>query len=1228
MPRVQAYRFKESKFHVGDRVYVNDANMWPDGPYLISSFSYRNSARFYILVTEDGTPASIGGSWGIEESSLRSEHGHVNLGEIRSICQSADNLPDLNQAIKSLSAAMESQPVESVTRLHIANYIAILYGRRFEEGGKLKDLEYPIEFLQQQLNSAPESWRGARLSAMNTLGSLYGKRYEHTGSSKYLDAAIQSLEDTLLMEKELSHRSAATLSNLGGWLGERFGMTGAMMDLEAALGVTRSALQCTPLEDHNRPSRLVNLGVVLRRKFESTRATEDLDGAVEALELAVQDIPHDSTERVITLINLGDFLLDRYDHTGARHNIHSSIRATAEAVKLTPQDHSDYPRRLEALRRLERLIRDDYDDETMATKSVADDVFSQPNEPQSSTSQTDPDTDPREPMSHHEKMSNTGTWLETQVDDEEFDLGSNTMPTSGRNEGPYRPPAARDTAGSTTPPERFGTRESRPKSCSPAPSSSMGSSACVSEEFETFTSTENPVHPQRSGDEESDLELMRFSQPEKWLSGLKSLKRDVTHDSSLNHSLHPASEMFKIHTTRFPGDLILSTSLENDFDTSKEKNQLDKLMQSIYRNLTRMQDAKYCTDSINFLLQDPDRPCVARLVPVQVDKIRSFFGNILGILWVDHAELETPCLDFLRSLDSSFGDKIRSGVMMRGSQAPALNLQEHIGIILARITIQLLDIAIASFSGVHIESLLVEQDQGSETSRITIAPGLQLRQRGLRCLAKYLERPVWVVEINPNTEIIPTSEPLYLSTTIEDFASIWGPVWPVCDQISKEVIWYNVGLGSIVRWQRVDNEPEPAEDEVSCHWERLRQVRKEDCTIPQDRRRLLIGGMSDNPTCAMDYRHFTHEMELSGSLKQLGTQSRSYYVDNHSITGAIGGGALGPAIGGGQTYKMQQKLYREDLVSSMTNDDKIGACIAALRHLFTVEMSACTRMARRKSLLYALGCDEMKQYMNRPGEFQWEKDEWSKSYFEILRDEDGIQKLKDAIGPKDQEKDRRNVFRQALKASMLDILLLTGPREPHHFDAFWMSPDDDTAWTVRFPLQTHGWGRLLDDSVQAFSAVILSKKCLELKLKSETHKCTTATGNQCSDSFLETRLDVHPKLSPEGLVQRNAHDGLHRWSVRNGGGMRGVTFDLGSLGSLKVKDCWQRRDHLGPCFEMKCQDRQPQPFKRLLEFGRQAAAHRMDTPSHLEYIFPMQGERIHPILIYVCSTSPYSWMRN
>lgn len=126
-------------------------------------------------------------------------------------------------------------------------------------------------------------------------------------------------------------------------------------------------------------------------------------------------------------------------------------------------------------------------------------------------------------------------------------------------------------------------------------------------------------------------------------------------------------------------------------------------------------------------------------------------------------------------------------------------------------------------------------------------------------------------------------------------------------------------------------------------------------------------------------------------------------------------------------------------------------------------------MARRKSLFYALGCDEMKQYLTG---FNWKREEWREIYFQIFRAERGSQGLKDASNfrPEDEEVDRQNVFKQALKASMLDILLLTGPREPDHFDAFWTSPEDGTAQAVRFAFQHHGWGKLLEDSVTSFSA--------------------------------------------------------------------------------------------------------------------------------------------------------------
>lgn len=140
------------------------------------------------------------------------------------------------------------------------------------------------------------------------------------------------------------------------------------------------------------------------------------------------------------------------------------------------------------------------------------------------------------------------------------------------------------------------------------------------------------------------------------------------------------------------------------------------------------------------------------------------------------------------------------------------------------------------------------------------------------------------------------------------------------------------------------------------------------------------------------------------------------------------------------------------------------------------------------------------------------------------------------------------------------------------------------------------------------------------------HQCTSAdTDNLLSDSFLETHLVVNPELI-EGipLISKSTHDGKSRWSVRTGKDLEDVAFNLGSSGSLRVKDCWRRSGQQGPCFVMKFQDHKPQALRAARGFLRQLVAQSRGTQSHLEYIFTKEQYETRPILVYVCSTSPYA----
>ncbi len=150
-----------------------------------------------------------------------------------------------------------------------------------------------------------------------------------------------------------------------------------------------------------------------------------------------------------------------------------------------------------------------------------------------------------------------------------------------------------------------------------------------------------------------------------------------------------------------------------------------------------------------------------------------------------------------------------------------------------RCVIEVLDFGILAYEGAHVSRfdhhifgsnidsltfperslcfLPVAQERAQEETSVHFC---RLR---MNCLAEFLgDSDVWVLGRATN----PTNQALYLSTDIETFADVWGPVWKVVDRSRPGTfLRYNVGGGSIVPWPW-DSGTHPLLEagERLCHW--------------------------------------------------------------------------------------------------------------------------------------------------------------------------------------------------------------------------------------------------------------------------------------------------------------------------------------------------------------------------------------------------------------------------
>ncbi|KAI1123286.1 hypothetical protein F5Y10DRAFT_55582 [Nemania abortiva] len=736
----------------------------------------------------------------------------------------------------------------------------------------------------------------------------------------------------------------------------------------------------------------------------------------------------------------------------------------------------------------------------------------------------------------------------------------------------------------------------------------------------------DPLNPQHG---ETDMEysrrVERFADPEAWLARLERMRNEVIAGSFIDRKISPLSTRIEEHGLAGPHSIPLlhiNPEIKADRLLTWEHEDVREIMSGLLENLKIMQSSGYCVDSINFLALEFSRPSVARLVDVAIDDVNSLADKLqVAFNHQDSLAIVGACSEFLALLEFTT-DINGPGVFgISRSLESKGKLSQHTSLEKARLTVLLLDLAILSYSGAHVENLNSHLPSDEDVELLATA-GFLLTRRRLNCLNAYLERPVWVFEMSTIRGIQDRSAALYLSTTIADFASIWGPVWAVTGPERPDtIVRYNVGLGSIVGSERGSDEPEPLKGEVFCHWIPASKDPSPGLHMNSELNgdRMLIGGkLSLNNSCKFDFDNFASNMRDNCRLVPLPARWGKWCTDNRTINTSLGGSGF--AIGGSESYKLHHRPYREALADALLHED-FDCCLVALQHRFVVEISACTGLSRRRTLRYALGYPGMRNYMGA-SDLSWEKEEWEETYFQILRQGD-IPELRRRI----RENGFGSVIKKALKKSMLNVLLKTGLDTSRELIAFWMSSREDAPYAVSYPFRDYKWVGLLQEGSLGFNMAIVSSICLELPGGDDDRAltCTVIDENPNRYSLLETYLLVNNELRvqkrlPKGLIAVNYEVGDHRecWSVCQV--EAGEKFDLGEHGSLKVvKVLMPSSPGAESGLVVEWTDLTPYRAGYFYQIARQAIGITPLTLCHREYLVQQRGVHMAPILIHVIS---------
>jgi hypothetical protein len=600
---------------------------------------------------------------------------------------------------------------------------------------------------------------------------------------------------------------------------------------------------------------------------------------------------------------------------------------------------------------------------------------------------------------------------------------------------------------------------------------------------------------------------------------------------------------------------------------------------NIVTNIAAMRKESYCREKISMLVLDSSRYSVARLLSIECSTIeklavafeeglhdilcRGFSINLADGCF-DFKELSQRCEQFLSDIGLLPGLDLRT-ILLRAD------------CVLWRSTVHVLDLAVLSYAGAHLQPFDVDYLDMTMEAISILGPfmnidRLVLRRRYFLCLDSFFNgQGAWVFEGFSNWERDRAgNQGLYLSTDAETFADVWGPMWASClSNDSKKVMGYNVGSGMIIPWSQSPPESTRA-GEVFCHWARdsgIAESSTEDKPLtlsPVDV--LLIGArikLHHNPRCTCSPASCKRLLKDLGCLHTPGTSIKSRYKDAETWQFQVGWS--GSVVGYQRSYKIRTgRTLKRSLVERWKNDSK-SRNLHLLEGRYGVEVSICTRNARRCRLVRLLGSQTMENIL-KSIVFRWVSEECRKGFFAALNSTDATSFRQLYTSHPEWQSDLGNAV-----ALCLEALSETGTDESGDLTVFWV-PEPGFEYVADLHRSQHSWTGLLRDSRDCCTMAVFGDNCLELKDLAAGRKCQSISADYWTNiettrdrvgpenpgfTVYETSVIINESITSEPMVKKSVtrKDGApcaaqNRWSVRRL--KNGFHLPLGEQGRLTV----------------------------------------------------------------------------
>ena len=619
--------------------------------------------------------------------------------------------------------------------------------------------------------------------------------------------------------------------------------------------------------------------------------------------------------------------------------------------------------------------------------------------------------------------------------------------------------------------------------------------------------------------------------PRRWLEKLEVLEAQVINNSALPD--RPLNE--PLSPDHSEGHLI----------------QLVNILRRVSQNVRNIQLSHYSSYSINILVVERSRPRVACLVSIRHVEVYRFVSYTVHFAEGAGLSNRRRTSDLLRRCNDFLRD---AGLRLQGleehSHWSTLHLRT-VTIYALRAVTYVLDIGVISFCGAHLEAF-DEVYFRRCTDSYTIACdaggrlGIALSRRRFQCLDGFLgSHAAWVFEAYDGGWKWSHADDLYLHTTPEELANVWGPVWRCEPRARGGVSRFLVENGFLVGWTRTSADPELLPGEYLCHWTDGGEEAVAAVGFPRyvNVRYLLIGaqGVERNRECRTTEIDVSAELGYKGyATETLHVESSSYYLHSlcTQVTVSFPGSAAKRGLEG--SWKRRRGITARERVCTLVWTEPLEH-LRVLQVSYGIEISGCTFNARRQSLRQTLTSSTMRELVTTT--LSVTSAEWH-SYEAVLvaADYDEVRRITVAH--------QRQRFAAFLRLSLDVFRQLSVFSVQRRVDALFVRAG--TAHRVALLTADLGWLRLCLDDLLHFSAIVVSSSCLECTTgRLFCHEPHRRPGHGPPGCVLASAVRLNPAaplppgLERFGTTERVTDDMIVRVA-------RGAELDLGPHGTLRV----------------------------------------------------------------------------